>query len=230
MLGPWWGAAGQRRGDASSTASSRRAPARPTPQGCKLSNAEPPTTTPRGALQRRVRRGGRHRAAGGPGRARARRDARDERRGRGAQHARPPGRQEELIQAIKATGKPLVVVLFNGRPLTLERHRRRLAGDPRGVVPRRAGRPCRRRRRLRQRQPGRQAAGDLPAAAGPGADLLQPRADGPTLQPGREVRLAPPRHPELRAAVRVRIRPQLHDVRGHQPPAELVDACRAMAA
>ena len=31
-----------------------------------------------------------------------------------------PGRQEELIQAIKATGKPFVVVLFNGRPLTLE--------------------------------------------------------------------------------------------------------------
>ena len=31
-----------------------------------------------------------------------------------------PGRQEELIRAIKATGKPFVVVLFNGRPLALE--------------------------------------------------------------------------------------------------------------
>ena len=31
-----------------------------------------------------------------------------------------PGRQEELIQAIKKTGKPFVVVLFNGRPLTLD--------------------------------------------------------------------------------------------------------------
>jgi beta-glucosidase len=30
-----------------------------------------------------------------------------------------PGRQEELIEAIKATGKPFAVVLFNGRPLTL---------------------------------------------------------------------------------------------------------------
>ena len=30
-----------------------------------------------------------------------------------------PGDQEELIEAIKATGKPFVVVLFNGRPLTL---------------------------------------------------------------------------------------------------------------
>jgi beta-glucosidase len=31
-----------------------------------------------------------------------------------------PGRQEELIEAIKGTGKPFAVVLFNGRPLTLE--------------------------------------------------------------------------------------------------------------
>ena len=31
-----------------------------------------------------------------------------------------PGKQEDLIQAIKATGKPMVVVLFNGRPLTLD--------------------------------------------------------------------------------------------------------------
>ena len=30
-----------------------------------------------------------------------------------------PGEQEELVQRIKATGKPFVVVLFNGRPLTL---------------------------------------------------------------------------------------------------------------
>jgi beta-glucosidase len=31
-----------------------------------------------------------------------------------------PGKQEELIDAIKATGKPFAVVLFNGRPLTLD--------------------------------------------------------------------------------------------------------------
>jgi beta-glucosidase len=31
-----------------------------------------------------------------------------------------PGKQEELIQAVKAAGKPMVVVLFNGRPLTLD--------------------------------------------------------------------------------------------------------------
>jgi beta-glucosidase len=31
-----------------------------------------------------------------------------------------PGRQEELLRAIKATGKPVAVVLFSGRPLALE--------------------------------------------------------------------------------------------------------------
>jgi beta-glucosidase len=31
-----------------------------------------------------------------------------------------PGKQEELIEAIEATGKPFAVVLFNGRPLTLD--------------------------------------------------------------------------------------------------------------
>src|SRR5919205_2540636 len=41
----------------------------------------------------------------------------------GESHARSeldlPGQQEKLLDAIKATGKPFVVVLFNGRPLTL---------------------------------------------------------------------------------------------------------------
>ncbi len=32
-----------------------------------------------------------------------------------------PGRQQELIDAIAKTGKPFVVVLFNGRPLTLSK-------------------------------------------------------------------------------------------------------------
>ena len=32
-----------------------------------------------------------------------------------------PGMQEELLEAVAATGKPVVVVLFNGRPLALPR-------------------------------------------------------------------------------------------------------------
>src|SRR4029453_18886351 len=38
-----------------------------------------------------------------------------------------PGRQQDIIDAVKATGKPFVVVLFNGRPLTLDK---RDAGAP----------------------------------------------------------------------------------------------------
>jgi len=30
-----------------------------------------------------------------------------------------PGRQEQLLQALKATGKPVIVILINGRPLTI---------------------------------------------------------------------------------------------------------------
>ena len=37
-----------------------------------------------------------------------------------------PGQQEQLIQQIAATGKPYVVVLMNGRPLTIPE----LGGDP----------------------------------------------------------------------------------------------------
>ena len=88
-----------------------------------------------------------------------------------------PGYQQQLINAIKATGKPFVVVLFNGRPLTLDGGRAGLAGHPRGVVPRHSGRERRGRRPVRQGQPGREAAGLVPAGVGQVPDLLQPRAD-----------------------------------------------------
>ena len=134
-----------------------------------------------------------------------------------------PGRQEELIKAISATGKPVAVVLFNGRPLGLEDIVGTGAGDPRGVVPRRRGRQRGRRRRVRQGQPRRQAAGVVPVPGRAGADLLQPRSGRAPVQQERQVELAAPRHPELRPAVRLRVRAQLHDVRGLQPAAELVD-------
>ena len=130
-----------------------------------------------------------------------------------------PVEQQELIDAIKATGKPFVVVLFNGRPLTLGDVVGDLAGDPRGVVPGHRGRQRGRRRRLRQGQPGRQAAGLVPAAARPGADLLQPRADRPPVRRDPEVRLALPRPAHVRPALPVRLRAQLHDVRRHGPHA-----------
>ena len=94
-----------------------------------------------------------------------------------------PGRQQDIIDAVKATGKPFAVVLFNGRPLTLTQVD---AASPAileawfgGIE---AGN-ARRRRALRQGQPRRQAAGELPAQRRPGADLLQPRADRPPVRP-----------------------------------------------
>ena len=87
-----------------------------------------------------------------------------------------PGRQEELIQAIKATGKPFAVVLFSGRPLALEN----IVGDAPAILeawfPGVQAGPGGRRRGVRQGQPRRQAAGVVPVPGRPGADLLQPRA------------------------------------------------------
>ena len=64
------------------------------------------------------------------------------------------GVQQTLVEAIVATGTPVVVVLVNGRPLALPWIAAARAGDRRGVAARRGGRRRRRRRALRPRQPG----------------------------------------------------------------------------
>jgi beta-glucosidase len=121
MLGPWWGAG--RDTDAVSVLDGVRqqSPGATYAEGCKLSNAEPPTTDPEGcgsdagfaeavataeAADQVVLALGETREMSGEAAARSTLDL--------------PGRQEELLQAIKATGKPVAVVLFNGRPLALE--------------------------------------------------------------------------------------------------------------
>jgi beta-glucosidase len=121
MLGPWWGAG--RDSDAVSvlTGIRRQSPGATYAQGCKLSNAEPPTDDPEGcgsdagfahamavarAADQVVLALGETREMSGEAAARSTLDL--------------PGRQEELLRAVKATGKPVAVVLFSGRPLTLE--------------------------------------------------------------------------------------------------------------
>jgi beta-glucosidase len=90
-------------------------------EGCKLSNTEVPHTDPEGCGSN----------AGFAAAVRAAENADqvvlalgETREMSGEANARStldlPGRQEELIQAIKATGTPFVVVLFSGRPLALE--------------------------------------------------------------------------------------------------------------
>ncbi len=121
MLGPWWGAG--RDSDAVTVFDgiNEQSPGATYAEGCKLSNTEPPTTDPEGcgsnagfaeavavaqAADQVVLALGETREMSGEAAARSTLDL--------------PGRQEELIQAIKATGKPFVVLLFNGRPLALE--------------------------------------------------------------------------------------------------------------
>jgi beta-glucosidase len=123
MLGPWWGqgkdadAVSVLKGiTAGSTATTTYA------QGCALSNLEPadydpsqdcPTTdgfaeavATANAADQVVLALGETREMSGEATSRSTIDL--------------PGKQQELIDAIAATGKPFVVVLFNGRPLTLE--------------------------------------------------------------------------------------------------------------
>ncbi len=121
MLGPWWGAG--RDSDAVTVFDgiNAQSPGATYAEGCKLSNAEPPTNDPEGcgsdagfaeavavasAADQVVLALGETREMSGEAAARSTLDL--------------PGRQEELLQAIKATGKPFAVVLFNGRPLALE--------------------------------------------------------------------------------------------------------------
>ncbi len=55
-------------------------------------------------------------------------------------HLDLPGRQEELLEKVVATGTPVVLVLFSGRPLTLPWAIRACSGSIGRVVPRLAGR------------------------------------------------------------------------------------------
>src|SRR4051795_9021817 len=121
MLGPWWGQG--KDADAVSVFDGIKAqsPGTTFAQGCTLSNDEPPAYDPANdcpstdgfadavaaakAADQVVLALGETREMSGEATSRTTIDL--------------PGRQQELIDAIKATGKPFVVVLFNGRPLTL---------------------------------------------------------------------------------------------------------------
>ena len=121
MLGPWWG-----RGEDEDAVSvldgiKAQSPGATFAEGCTLDDHEPPDNTPEdecatddgfadavataNAADQVVLALGETREMSGEAASRSEIDL--------------PGQQQELIDAIKATGKPFVVVLFNGRPLTL---------------------------------------------------------------------------------------------------------------
>ena len=121
MLGPWWG-----KGEDTDAVSvfkgiKAQSPSATYSQGCKIDNLEPPQNTPESecsptdgfadaiakatAADQVVLALGESREMSGEATSRSNIDL--------------PGQQQELIDAIAKTGKPFVVVLFNGRPLTL---------------------------------------------------------------------------------------------------------------
>ena len=121
MLGPWWGAGRDTDAVTVFDGINQQSPGATYAEGCKLSNTEPPHTDPEGcgsdagfaeavavakAADQVVLALGETREMSGEAASRSTLDL--------------PGRQEELLQAIKATGKPFAVVLLNGRPLALE--------------------------------------------------------------------------------------------------------------
>ena len=90
-----------------------------------------------------------------------------------------PGRQIDLAREVIATGKPVAVVLMNGRPLSIPWLADQRAGDPRSLVSRHGRRECRRRRAAGKSESRREAAGHVPANGRPGAastTVTSPRA------------------------------------------------------
>jgi beta-glucosidase len=123
MLGPWWGTGRDKDAVTVFDGIDKQSPGATYAEGCKLSNKEPPDYDPSAdcnsdagfseavaaaqSADQVVLALGETREMSGEAAARSEIDL--------------PGKQQELIDAIKATGKPFVVVLFNGRPLTLEK-------------------------------------------------------------------------------------------------------------
>ena len=120
MLGPWWGQGQDADAVSLYTGIKAQDPNTTFTQGCTILDKDPPTNTPADecgsvdvpaavaaaqSADQVVLALGESRGMSGEAAARSEIDL--------------PGKQQELIDAIKATGKPFVVVLFNGRPLTL---------------------------------------------------------------------------------------------------------------
>ena len=121
MLGPWWGQGRDTDAVSLFTGIKAQDPNTTFTQGCTMVDNDPPARRPPTSVARTrgfaaavaaakhadqvVLALGETREMSGEAERRSEIDL--------------PGKQQELIDQIKATGKPFVVVLFNGRPLTL---------------------------------------------------------------------------------------------------------------
>ena len=195
MLGPWWGQ-GQDQ-DAVSVYDGIKAQNSHTTftPGCAINDVDPPNNTPADECgsdagfdaavtaanhaQQVVLALGESR--GMSGEAAARSD--DRSAGQAAGTDRPDQGHRQAVRR-GVVQRP---------PAHPDQGRRRILGDPGGVVPRRGGGQRGRRRPVRKGRSRRQVAGVLPAAARPGADLLQPRTDRTAVRRHAEVHVALPR-------------------------------------
>jgi beta-glucosidase len=123
MLGPWWGKGVDT--DVVSVFDGIKAqnPNTTFVQGCTIEDKDPPANTPEGECGSNA---GFAEAVAAAGKADQIVLALGESRGQSGEAASRseidlPGRQQELIDQIAALKKPFVVVLFNGRPLTLSK-------------------------------------------------------------------------------------------------------------
>ena len=122
------------------------------------------------------------------------------------------GRQQELLERVVATGTPVVLVVVSGRPLALAWAAEHCAAILLAWVPGDAGPEAVAAVLAGDAEPGRQAAGVVPAVGGPGAGDLPASPHGRAVQPQGPVRgLAD--HP----AVAVRVRAVVHHLRAGEP-------------
>jgi beta-glucosidase len=121
MLGPWWGQGKDEDAVSVLAGIAAQDPNTTFAQGCTILDKDPPDNTPAGECGSDAEFAAAVAAANSADQVVL---ALGESRGQSGEAAARseiglPGKQQELIDAIKATGKPFVVVLFNGRPLTL---------------------------------------------------------------------------------------------------------------
>ena len=93
-----------------------------------------------------------------------------------------PGDQQQLIDRIKATGKPFTVVLFNGRPLTLANVAAKSPAILEAWFPGVQAGNAVADVLFGKVNPGGKLPVSFPVSARPSADLLQPRADRPPVR------------------------------------------------
>ena len=120
MLGPWWGQGRDEDAVSLYTGLKAQNPNTSFVQGCTRTNAEPPAAQDDDACSKADLPAVTAAANGADQVVLALGETR-EMSGEAASRSdiSLPGDEQEIIDAVKATGKPFAVVLFNGRPLTL---------------------------------------------------------------------------------------------------------------